>query len=152
MARLQFPSFKRSKIEIQNINEIYSQSLSFGERTADMVANIVGSWKFIIIQGMILLAWIIMNSLVLIFQWDPYPFILMNLFLSAQAAFTAPIIMMSQNRQAAKDRIETHQDYLLDKKAAEDIEHILTQLEAQNLAMQEMYQLLSDIKNKAEQE
>jgi len=75
-----------------------------GERAADAVAVAMGSWRFIIIQSVIVAAWIILNIMAVIRHFDPYPFILLNLLFSTQAAYAAPIIMMSQNRQAAKDR------------------------------------------------
>jgi len=75
-----------------------------GERIADTVASTMGSWPFIITQSTILAGWIVLNVLAIIHHWDPYPFILLNLMLSFQAAYAAPFIMMSQNRQASKDR------------------------------------------------
>jgi uncharacterized membrane protein len=81
----------------------------------------VGSWRFIIIQSILLFGWIAVNSMAWIRGWDPYPFILLNLVLSFQAAFTAPIIMMSQNRQAEVDRQKADADYHVNIKAEEDI-------------------------------
>ena len=95
---------------------------SFGEFLADRVADVVGSWKFIIVQSVILLIWIVLNVWAWIWQWDPYPFILLNLVLSFQAAFTAPIILMSQNRQAALDRHKVQLDYEVNLQAELDIE------------------------------
>jgi uncharacterized membrane protein len=93
-----------------------------GERVADAVAAGVGSWPFIITQTLLLGAWILANA-VLISDWlggkpfDPYPFILLNLVLSFQAAYTGPVVMMSQNRQAAKDRDEAEHDYRVNQEA-----------------------------------
>jgi hypothetical protein len=81
--------------------------LTLGERLSDLVAAIVGSWRFILIQSGLLLAWLIANITLGGGAWDPYPFILLNLMLSFQAAYTAPIIMMSQNRQADIDRLRS---------------------------------------------
>jgi uncharacterized membrane protein len=78
-------------------------SRTFGERVADAVAATVGSWQFIIIQSVLLTLWMALNLVGWFYQWDPYPFILLNLVLSFQAAFASPIIMMSQNRQAKLD-------------------------------------------------
>ncbi len=78
---------------------------NLGEQLADSVANGMGSWKFIIIQSTIVGLWIVLNLLAFAKHWDPYPFILLNLLFSTQAAYAAPVIMMSQNRQAQKDRI-----------------------------------------------
>ena len=96
---------------LRNLNDIEDESLTPGERIADKVAQVIGSWTFIIIQTVILLSWIALNAIGWIRHWDPYPFILLNLALSFQAAYSAPIIMMSQNRQAAKDRLAAEHDY-----------------------------------------
>lgn len=77
---------------------------NIGDKIADQVAATVGSWRFIIIQSTLLLIWLILNITGIVFRWDPYPFILLNLALSFQAAYTGPVVMMSQNRQAARDR------------------------------------------------
>jgi uncharacterized membrane protein len=96
--------------------------VTLGERIADSVAATMGSWKFIIIQSVILLIWIILNVTAYVEQWDPYPFILLNLALSFQAAYAAPFIMMSQNRQAAIDRLAANHDYEINCKAELEIE------------------------------
>jgi uncharacterized membrane protein len=93
-----------------------------GERLADRVAATMGSWSFIIIQSIILTIWIILNVTAYIQQWDPYPFILLNLALSFQAAYAAPVIMMSQNRQASIDRAAAEADYGVNAKAELEIE------------------------------
>lgn len=97
---------------------------TLGERVSDWVTSLIGSWKFIIVQAMILALWIIMNVIGWIQQWDPYPFILLNLVLSFQAAFTAPIIMMSQNRQSTIDRARAEHDYDVNIKAELEIEQL----------------------------
>ncbi len=102
--------------------------LTFGQKAADKIASIVGSWKFIIIQSIILFVWIILNISAWIFHWDPYPFILLNLVLSFQAAYTAPVILMSQNRTAEKDRRKASMDLYTDKKSERGIEEIQEQL------------------------
>lgn len=94
----------------------------FGERVADWVAATMGSWNFIIIQSLILVVWIVLNVTAYVQQWDPYPFILLNLALSFQAAYAAPFIMMSQNRQAAIDRAAAQNDYQINAKAELEIE------------------------------
>src|SRR5437588_4180117 len=106
----------------RNVADEFEEHLSFGQRIADRVAETMGSWTFIIIQSSILIAWIVANF-ILIYEkrWDPYPFILLNLALSFQAAYAAPIIMMSQNRQAEKDRMQTRNDYEVDMKAEMEI-------------------------------
>jgi uncharacterized membrane protein len=96
--------------------------LPLGARVSDTVAAIVGSWPFIIIQSAILVIWMALNVVGFIEHWDPYPFILLNLVLSFQAAYTAPIIMMSQNRQAEIDRNAAQHDYDVNLKAELEIE------------------------------
>jgi uncharacterized membrane protein len=105
----------------RNVAQEFEEHLSLGQRIADRVAETMGSWTFIIIQSTILLAWIILNVVAYMNHWDPYPFILLNLGLSFQAAYAAPIIMMSQNRQAEKDRMQTRNDYEVDLKAEMEI-------------------------------
>jgi len=95
---------------------------AFGARIADAVAAMVGSWPFIIVQSVILIAWMALNVTAWVRAWDPYPFILLNLVLSFQAAYAAPFIMMSQNRQAAIDRAEAQHDYDVNIKAELEIE------------------------------
>lgn len=106
--------FAREKLE--------REGLSFAQRSADLVARVVGSWTFIIVQSLLFVLWIVLNALAWVNHWDPYPFILLNLALSFQAAFTAPIIMMSQNRQAEVDREEAHHDFEINRKAELEIE------------------------------
>jgi uncharacterized membrane protein len=96
--------------------------LTLGARVSDRVASVVGSWKFIIIQSVILVIWMVLNVTGFIFHWDPYPFILLNLVLSFQAAYTAPVIMMSQNRQSEVDRRAAQHDYEVNLKAELEIE------------------------------
>jgi uncharacterized membrane protein len=95
---------------------------SFGDRLVDQVVAIVGSWRFILIQSFLLTLWIIVNVAAYFQRWDPYPFILLNLMLSFQAAYTAPIIMMSQNRQSEVDRVQARHDYEVNLKAELEIE------------------------------
>src|SRR4029077_4801215 len=88
----------------KNWHATHRAQLTFGQRIADKVAAMMGSWSFIIVQSVILTVWIILNVIAWISHWDPYPFILLNLALSFQAAYAAPFIMISQNRQAERDR------------------------------------------------
>ncbi len=93
-------------------NLLFDDGLTFGERLADRVATIGGSWSFIIGFSIFLVAWALLNTVVLVrHAFDPFPFIFLNLMLSMLAALQAPIIMMSQNRQAAKDRLDARLDY-----------------------------------------
>ena len=116
---------------------------ALGARVADGVARVVGSWRFILIQSAILLMWIALNVVGYIRAWDPYPFILLNLVLSFQAAYTAPIIMMSQNRQAEIDRRQAENDYRINVKAEMEIELLHTKIDA--MREQEILQLTRTI-------
>ncbi|WP_421759516.1 DUF1003 domain-containing protein [Devosia sp.] len=93
-----------------------------GEFLADRIAAIMGSWRFIIVQSALLALWIALNIIAWVQHWDPYPFILLNLVLSFQAAFTAPVLMMAQNRQSAIDRQKAQLDYDVNLRAELDIE------------------------------
>jgi uncharacterized membrane protein len=104
-------TFRRAP-QIRDVNEVFEERLTFGERLADRVAVVGGSWSFIVGFSLFLVAWAILNTVVLASRaFDPFPFIFLNLMLSMLAALQAPIIMMSQNRQAAKDRLEARLDY-----------------------------------------
>lgn len=111
----------------------HQETLTRGQRLADRVASFGGSWPFIILFMAVLVAWIIMNSLILV-RWnqtfDPYPYILLNLVLSMLAAIQAPVIMMSQNRQAEKDRIDAAHDYKVNLKAELEIMSLHHKLDA----------------------
>ena len=103
--------FRRAP-RVLDVNEVFEERLTFGERLADRVAAVGGSWSFIVGFSLFLIAWAILNTAVLAARaFDPFPFIFLNLMLSMLAALQAPIIMMSQNRQAAKDRLEDRLDY-----------------------------------------
>lgn len=132
LRHLHFPSFKHAPSQVIDVNKAADEKLTRGDKIADAVAATVGSWRFIIIQSCILLAWLILNSIAWISHWDPYPFILLNLALSFQAAYSAPFVMMSQNRQAEKDRLTAQNDYITDTKGEEEIRHILAHLEHQD--------------------
>lgn len=148
MIHLHFPAhFKHDHEPVRNVNVLHDGKLTFGQRTADRIARVMGSWRFIIIQTVILSGWIVLNIAAYIRHWDPYPFILMNLVLSMQAAYAAPVIMMSQNRQAEKDRIEAHNDYVINQKAESEVGIILEHLEAQNIALQKIIELMNSKNN-----
>lgn len=144
MIHLHFPPhFKHDHEPVKNVNVLHDEKLTTGQRTADRIARVMGSWRFIIIQTMFLSVWIALNLAAWLNHWDPYPFILMNLVLSMQAAYAAPVIMMSQNRQAEKDRIEAHNDYIINQKAEAEVGIILEHLEAQNAALQNILELIN---------
>ncbi|MEJ7589144.1 MAG: DUF1003 domain-containing protein [Ferruginibacter sp.] len=104
--------------------EISSKS----DRLADYVANGMGSWRFIIFQSCFVLVWMGLNVVGVIKHWDPYPFILLNLIFSTQAAYAAPIIMMSQNRQSQRDRVQAKDDYQCNIEAKKEIEALQIQI------------------------
>lgn len=112
----------RSRVRKGRKHSQPGDGLTVGQRIADTVAATMGSWRFIIIQSIILLVWIVLNVTAFIQQWDPYPFILLNLALSFQAAYAAPFIMMSQNRQQDIDRKAAENDYQVNVKAELEIE------------------------------
>jgi uncharacterized membrane protein len=120
---------------VKNINKLHEEDFTRGQLIADSLAAVMGSWTFIIIQSIILACWITLNVIAWMNHWDPYPFILLNLALSFQAAYAAPIIMMSQNRQAAKDRLMAEQDYVVNIKAEDEVKSIMAHLEQQDEVM-----------------
>jgi len=127
-----------------NINRALAEGQTPGQRIADALALMMGSWTFIIVQSTILAFWIALNAVAWVRHWDPYPFILLNLALSFQAAYAAPIIMMSQNRQAAKDRLMAEQDYMVNTKAEEEVKSIMHHLEQQDEAMIDILRKLEE--------
>ncbi|MEG6584350.1 DUF1003 domain-containing protein [Dendrosporobacter sp. 1207_IL3150] len=145
---------------IQNVNRQFRDNLTFGQFIADKVANVVGSWPFIIYQSIAIVVWVCTNSYLAYMassdpsffaSWDPYPFILLNLALSFQAAYTGPVVMMSQNRQAEKDRLMAEQDYLINRKAEEEIQVIMAHLVHQDTIIAELINRIERItKNTSE--
>jgi len=118
-------SLRDHELLAKNLEVEFEQEWSFGERLADRIAAFGGSWPFLIYFGVFIVLWIGMNSIVLVWRpADPYPFILLNLILSCLAAIQAPIIMMSQNRQEAKDRLRSQHDYQVNLKAELEIRHL----------------------------
>ena len=123
-------------MENKNWHEKHKDSLTFGEKLSDKVAGGMGSWKFIIWQSIIVIVWMTLNVIGFVRSWDPYPFILLNLIFSTQAAYAAPIIMMSQNRHDEKDRHQAQEDYETNKAAKLEIEQLqlaLAKLETEKL-------------------
>ncbi|UTA66900.1 MULTISPECIES: DUF1003 domain-containing protein [Emticicia] len=150
-------AIKAEKLIIQNLLNPPIETLTGGQRLSDKVARFGGSWKFIIIFGLVLIIWIILNGVVLkAHRFDPYPFILMNLILSCIAALQAPIIMMSQNRQEEKDRKRAENDYLINLKAEMQIRSLnqkvdlLLEKQIKTLfdTQARQFVLLEEIKNK----
>ncbi len=126
---------KHEHPEVVNVNLTHDRSLTAGEKIADGFAEVMGSWTFIIVQSLMLSGWIALNVVAYLRHWDPYPFILLNLALSFQAAYAAPIIMMSQNRQADKDRLMAEHDYQINMKAEQEVKSIMHHLEQQDEIM-----------------
>lgn len=110
-----------TQLVTRNVNDVIERKTSPGDHVADIIAGGMGSWKFIIVQTIFVLFWMAFNVVGFMWHWDKYPFILLNLLFSTQAAYAAPIIMMSQNRQADKDRIEAELDYQTNKRAELEI-------------------------------
>ncbi|MGD8386691.1 MAG: DUF1003 domain-containing protein [Desulfobacteraceae bacterium] len=118
-------SLQRHETLSSNVDAEFAKALTPGEKLSDRIASFGGSWTFIILFGSILLTWVALNSFLIIRKpFDPYPFILLNLVLSCLAAIQAPVIMMSQNRQEAKDRLRSQHDYRVNLKAELEIRHL----------------------------
>jgi uncharacterized membrane protein len=116
---------REQEVLARDVNCEYEQALTLGQRWADRIAVFGGSWRFILSFGAVLVLWIVLNTVVLLQKpFDPYPFILLNLVLSCLAALQAPVIMMSQNRQEAKDRLRAENDYRVNLKAELEIRHL----------------------------
>jgi len=144
LKKLNFPDpFLHNHPPIRELSEMDTGPTTRGERFADWVYNNIGSWRFILIQSILVAAWVMLNATAYIRAWDPYPFIFMNLIFSLQSAYTASLIMMSQNRQ---DRLKAHNDYLLNFKTEEESKAVLEMLAAQNNALEEIYQELLELK------
>jgi len=134
-------SVKENELLSKNINTEFEQKLTFGERLADKISDFGGSWNFIVIFGGVLFGWVAANSMILIWRpFDPYPFILLNLVLSCLAAVQAPVILMSQNRQEARDRLRSEHDYLINLKAELEIRHLHEKID--HLLMNQWQRLL----------
>ena len=121
----------------RDVGKEHDQGLSFGDRLADQVASFGGSWAFLILFGIFILVWVGINAAMMAHAFDPYPYILLNLFMSMLASIQAPVIMMSQNRQAKKDRIEAAHDYEVNLKAEVEIMALhekLDEIRAKDLA------------------
>jgi uncharacterized membrane protein len=152
MRKFSFPErYLHLHPRLRDVNELFDEQTTPGQHAADWIAKTIGSWKFIIIQTVFFSIWIFLNVTAFVKHWDPYPFILMNLLLSTQAAYTAPMIMMSQNRQTVKDRLEAHNDYLVNQKAETEIRVILEHLDAQNQVLLELHRLLAEARDDNQQ-
>src|SRR5437764_11484744 len=123
-------SLREHEILSSDISRQFERKLTFGERLSDTIAAFGGSWTFIIFFSLVLFVWVVLNSFILANRaFDPYPYILMNLVLSALAALQAPVIMMSQNRSEARDRLRGENDYKINLKAELEIRHLHEKLD-----------------------
>lgn len=114
----------------RNVEVVHQEQLTFGQRVSDRLADVAGSWRFIFSFGLVLGIWVLVNSVAFVHHWDKYPYILLNLFLSMLAAIQAPVIMMSQNRREAHDRLRAEHDYEVNLKAEIEIQQINQKLDA----------------------
>jgi uncharacterized membrane protein len=140
---------KKTKGSQSNWHKQHRESLNFGSKLADSVASGMGSWRFIIIQTALVIVWMGLNLIGFIYHWDAYPFILLNLLFSTQAAYAAPIIMMSQNRQNDRDRLHAEADYKTNIEAKHEIEALsilLKTLEVEKL--DKIIEMLQEAKKK----
>ncbi|MBK8495158.1 MAG: DUF1003 domain-containing protein [Chitinophagaceae bacterium] len=127
----------------------HKETLTYGQRVADAVAKGMGSWGFIITQTIFVIIWMTLNVIGFMRHWDVYPFILLNLIFSTQAAYAAPIIMMSQNRQSERDRLQAQEDYRTNYEAKLEIEALqiqLTKIETEKL--DKIITILEEMKKK----
>jgi uncharacterized membrane protein len=132
----------------KNWHEKHKEKLTFGSRLADAVANGMGSWKFIIIQTFLVVLWMGLNLLAYTHHWDVYPFILLNLLFSTQAAYAAPIIMMAQNRQNDRDRAQAQSDYQTNIDAKLEIEALAIKLNSIEVdKLDKIIRMLEEMKN-----
>jgi uncharacterized membrane protein len=134
-------------MEQNNWHSQHIETSTFGQRLSDKIAASMGSWKFIIWQTIIVICWMILNIIAFSQHWDPYPFILLNLIFSTQAAYAAPIIMMSQNRQNQRDRIQADNDYRTNVEAKKEIEAL--QLQLNKLETEKLDLIIALLKQKA---
>ena len=120
-----------------DVNALEDERLTLGDRMADSLAAAAGSWRFIVSFLALIAVWMALNLLAAIHHWDPYPFILLNLVLSCIAAIQAPVILMSQNREEARDRLRAQADYEVNLKAELLLEHLTEEIEALKAFMME---------------
>ena len=146
-------SYTHDHPKVKNVNDLVDSNLKFPQRIADKVAAVVGSWPFIITQSILLVIWICLNVYLAFHPlalkaFDPYPFILLNLALSFQAAYTGPIVMMSQNRQSEKDRLMAQSDFQCNQTAEEEIRLLMEHLKHQDSIMEGMMHMIERLETK----
>jgi uncharacterized membrane protein len=121
-----------------DVSAEFQRRMTRSDQAADGFARVVGSWRFIGIQTVVLAVWVALNVMAAVHHWDPYPFILLNLVLSFQAAYAAPIIMMSQNRASELDRMVARADYAVNQHSELEVEEVLALLHAQVAMLEEV--------------
>jgi CRP/FNR family cyclic AMP-dependent transcriptional regulator len=154
-ARMRQTNMLVSQRATRNINVEMEERATFGQRVADRVASFGGSWTFIIIYVSFLMGWMALNTFVLIHyghgengaQYDPYPYILLNLMLSMTAALQAPIIMMSQNRAAEKDRLAAEQDFKVNLKSELMLEELMRKSQGREAQISQLVELVKDLRS-----
>ena len=133
-----------------NWHQQHENTLNFGQRLADKIARGMGSWTFIIWQTIIVIIWMSLNVIGFVQHWDAYPFILLNLIFSTQAAYAAPIIMMAQNRQNERDRVQADSDYQTNVAAKQEIEALQLHLsEIETDKLDKIISMLQELKLKS---
>ncbi|MEI6863869.1 MAG: DUF1003 domain-containing protein [Candidatus Adlerbacteria bacterium] len=137
---------RKGETESETWHRKHQESLTWGERVADAVANYMGSWSFIIVQSVLVFFWMGLNIFAYVGHWDPYPFILLNLLFSTQAAYAAPIIMMAQNRQNDRDRHQSMADFETNLSAKKEIESL--QMELNRIENQKLDKILELLQKK----
>ena len=149
MDTLHFPKpYEHRHPPVKDATELLQQPKSFSQRAADWVAVVVGSWRFLIIQSLLLAVWFFLNSVSGLSHWDPYPFIFMNLVLSLQAAYTASVVMISENRQTERDRLQARIDFQINQKAEEEVRAILDHLACQDEALRTIHAQIMELQTK----
>lgn len=135
-------------LKSKNWHQKHRDDLDYGSRIADSVAKGMGSWKFIIVQTILVALWMGLNLVAFVQHWDVYPFILLNLLFSTQAAYAAPIIMMSQNRQNERDRVQAQADYQTNIDAKLEIEALAAKLNSIEVEkLDKIMRMLEDMKS-----
>tara|TARA_Y100000310_G_C20631392_1_gene788835 strand:+ start:53 stop:481 length:429 start_codon:yes stop_codon:yes gene_type:complete len=130
-------------------NNLPKPKLTIGQRLADQIAKYGGSWGFLIFLSLFLFFWMMLNVIgFFVWHWDPYPFILLNLFLSCLATYQAPIILMAQNRSAERDRHKAERDYAVNRKAEREVENMQTDLDQIKILIKEHHEWLRESHDK----
>jgi uncharacterized membrane protein len=133
---------------LEERNNHTSAPLTAGQRAADVLTKWAGSWTFIIILSTLLAIWVCINVVAVAYRWDPYPFILLNLFLSFCAAYQAPIILMSQRRVEDRDRVKAERDHAINRKAEREIQDMQEDFEELKTMIRKLDQKISQIETK----